>query len=277
MTDQSASAAPDLSDPAVVEAYDELPLWSAMAGQLLFRHLPLGPGLTALDLGCGTGFPAIELAERLGATSTVFGLDPWATALARARRKATTRGLPHLNFVRGDGAAMPFRSGAFDLVVSNLGVNNFGDPPTALAECRRILRPTGRLALTTNLRGHWAEFYDLFRSVLDADLVAGLDRHVGHRATVESLDAALGAAGFRIARVERDEVPMRFATGSAFLRHSFVRLGFAPAWHALFPIGRANAVMARLEAALNDHAAAHGGLVVTVPLAYVEAVPSESQ
>ncbi|NTU78787.1 MAG: hypothetical protein HGA45_05190, partial [Chloroflexales bacterium] len=46
--------AADLSDPALVAVYDELPLWSAPFGALLLRHVPLRRGATALDLGCGT-------------------------------------------------------------------------------------------------------------------------------------------------------------------------------------------------------------------------------
>ena len=56
----------DLNDATVVSAYDELPLWSAMAGLLLLEHVPLRPDMVVLDIGCGTGFPALELAERLG-------------------------------------------------------------------------------------------------------------------------------------------------------------------------------------------------------------------
>ena len=269
MTSPSSSAF-DLSDPAFVEAYDELPLWSALAGQLLFRHLPLAPGLAALDLGCGTGFPAIELAERLGPAAWVAGVDPWAGALARARRKAWVRGVGQVRFVRADGAALPFADGTFDLITSNLGVNNFADPAAALAECRRVARPGARLALTTNLQGHMAEFYAVFRSVLDPPSAAALDRHVAGRATVEGLHAALAAAGFTIARTEREPASLRFADGAALLRHSFIRLGFLPAWQEIVPSAQRADVFARLQAALDAKARAQGALELTIPLAYVE-------
>ena len=56
----------DLSAPEIIATYDELPLWSAMFGLLLLEHVPLENVHLALDVGCGTGFPLIELAERLG-------------------------------------------------------------------------------------------------------------------------------------------------------------------------------------------------------------------
>ena len=52
----------DLRDPELVGVLDDLSLWSAMAGQLLLEHVPLRPGIRALDIACGTGFPMLELA-----------------------------------------------------------------------------------------------------------------------------------------------------------------------------------------------------------------------
>lgn len=261
----------NLDDPSFVDAYDELPLWSAMAGLLLLRHVRLRPGCIALDLGCGTGFPAIELAERLGSTARVHGVDPWVAALARARRRAATRGVGNVTFHAGVGGALPFADDCFDLIVSNLGVNNFADPAAALGECRRVLRAGGRLALSTNLQGHMAEFYTAFRAVLPAEDHAALDAHIGHRATVEGLLMMLAAAGFTVTRVEREDAMMRFADGAALLRHSFIRLGFLPGWQAIVPDARRDRAFAALRAQLDLLAAEQGDLTLTVPLAFVEA------
>jgi arsenite methyltransferase len=257
----------DLDDPAMVDAYDELPLWSALAGQLLFQHLPLFRVRDALDVGCGTGFPAIELAERLRPGSTVIGIDTWAEALHRAGRKAAARKLSNVSFVSGDAVAMPFPDRSFDLIVSNLGVNNFDDPVIALRECRRVARRGATLALTTNLKGHWREFYAIF----EESARPALRRHVDRRATIEQLEALLTAARFGIVKVEEELVPMRFADGCALLDHSFVRLGFFPAWRDVVAPELREETFARLERALNDAAAAQAGLTLTVPFAYVEA------
>ena len=97
----------DLSTPEAVAAYDELPLWSALFGALLLREVPLRPDSVALDVGCGTGFPLLELAERLGPASRVYGIDPWEAALERARLKAQAWGVANVEIVQGDAAAMP--------------------------------------------------------------------------------------------------------------------------------------------------------------------------
>src|SRR5438445_5867160 len=142
---------PDFSSPAVLTAYDELPLWSAMFGLLLLEEVPLTNMKNVLDVGCGTGFPLIELAERLGVRSHVHGIDPWSGALARAAEKIAARQTPNVSLHEGSANALPFPDSTFDLLVSNLGVNNFDDRGGAMRECRRVARPGAVLALTTNL------------------------------------------------------------------------------------------------------------------------------
>lgn len=259
----------DLDDPALVSAYDDMPLWSAMAGLLLLDHVPLAPGIHALDVGCGTGFPAIELAERLGPSSWVRGLDPWAAALARARAKAATRGVAHVAFDEGDAGTMPYGDRIFDLIVSNLGLNNFKDADAAVAECRRVLKPGGRLALSTNLVGHMVEFYDVLRRVLaetGAEREPGLlERHLAGRATVDGVGDLLDRHGLKTVRVERRSHAMAYADGAALLNHWFIKLGFLGGWRAVVVPSREGEVFTRLEAALPRP------LRLSVPFAYIEA------
>ena len=275
MTDYLAWSAPDFTAPDTVAAYDELPLWCAMAGLFLLEHLPLPRGATVLDVGCGTGFPLLELAQRLGAGATVHGLDPWAQALRRARFKAGVIGVANATLTRGDGGAMPFPDGRFDLIVSNLGINNFADPDAVFAECGRVLKRGGRLALTSNVEGHMAELYAVFETLLTdlghPEALAALRRHVAHRGSVTSIAERLGRAGFRVARAVQRDFPMRFADGSALLRHYFIRLGFLDGWRSVVTPDTEREIFGALEAGLNRLARERGDLTLTVPLAYVEA------
>ena len=125
----------DFNDKRVVDAYDELPLWSAPFGLMLLDRIPMKPELSVLDVGCGTGFPLLELAGRLGPSSRLVGIDTWSAALERARAKATSYGLENVRIVEGDAARMAFDDGSFDLVTSNLGINNFEDPDAVLRQC----------------------------------------------------------------------------------------------------------------------------------------------
>lgn len=264
----------DLNSSEVVAACDELSLWSAAFGLMLLEQVPLGRNLKVLDIGCGAGFPALELAQRLGQTSTVVGLDPWEAALERARFKARVWGVKNVELVHGDAASMPFASAHFDIVVSNLGLNNFRDPEAAFAECRRVMKPSAKLALTTNLQGHMAEFYGVFESTLRSlDQTAAIDslrQHIGHRATVEGIGALLARHGLRVTRVREATSVMRFSDGNALLRHYFIKLGFLDAWKAVVAPADRERVFSLLEAGLDDRAQSHGDLTLTIPMAYVE-------
>jgi ubiquinone/menaquinone biosynthesis C-methylase UbiE len=266
----------DWSNPDRVAAYDELPLWSAMAGLLLLEHVPLRAGSRVLDLGYGTGFPLFELAQRLGAKSMVVGLDPWRATLARVRIKQRVWAVRNAHAVLGNASAMPLATGQFDLIVSNLGLNNFDDPAGSMAECRRVLHAGGAIALTTNLQGHMQEFYQVFAATLRevglANALEPLRRHIEHRATVAGVRALFERAGFRVTRVVERTVPMRFADGGALLRHYFIKLGFLDGWKSVVADGDRVRVFDRLESNLNRLAAERGGLTLSIPLAYIEGI-----
>jgi demethylmenaquinone methyltransferase/2-methoxy-6-polyprenyl-1,4-benzoquinol methylase len=111
------------------------------------------PGDEVLDACCGTGDLAIAAARDGG---KVTGLDFSEPMLERARRKA-----PQLNWVRGDLLELPFADASFDAATVGFGVRNVEDLDRALAELKRVLRDSGRLAILeiTQPRGLLAPFY----------------------------------------------------------------------------------------------------------------------
>ncbi|HXH37916.1 MAG TPA: methyltransferase domain-containing protein [Thermoanaerobaculia bacterium] len=262
---------PDFSSPRLLTAYDELPLWSAMFGLLLLEEVPLTKATNVLDVGCGTGFPLIELAERLGSRAHVHGVDPWSGGLKRAAEKIAGRGTPNVTLHEGSASAMPFADATFDLIVSNLGVNNFEDRAAAIRECRRVARKGATLALTTNLQGHMRELYAVFEDVLrdDAAALQRLRAHVEHRATVANVRELLESGGFTVTRVVEREGVMRFADGTALFNHHFIKLGFLDGWKNV-AAGNEQAVFTRLRDRLNELATENGELRLTIPMAYIE-------
>jgi arsenite methyltransferase len=264
----------DFSSPRVITAYDELPLWSAMFGLLLLDEVPIAGVTVALDVGCGTGFPLIELAERLGPAAHVHGLDSWAAVLTRAAEKISSRETRNVTLHAGSATEMSFANDTFDLIVSNLGVNNFDDPARSIRECRRVAKPGGRIALTTNLQGHMQEFYAIFDEVLrgsgDREACERLEAHVRHRATVGSIRDLLENDGFSVRRVVERTGQMRFANGTALLNHYFIKLGFLDAWKKVVP-DREAGIFTHLRRALDEAASRAGELRLTIPMAYVEA------
>ncbi len=109
------------------------------------RARPAG-GESVFDVGCGCGQTSLQLAERVGPTGSVLGVDISAPLLGRARERDGAAGMANLRFEHDDAQAHPFRAGAYDLGFSRFGVMFFADPPAAFANLLRALRPGGRLA-----------------------------------------------------------------------------------------------------------------------------------
>ncbi len=268
----------DYSDPQVVSVYDQQPLWSAMFGLMLFERVPMRRGMVALDIGYGTGFPLLELAQRLGDSCKVYGIDPWEAARRRAELKARMWQVNNVEMLTGDASAMPFPDGMFDLLVTNLGVNNFADPLAALKECGRVAKAGARLALTSNLQGHMQEFYAIYEATLRqlgrVERIEALRAHIAHRATVAGLKNLFQQAGFRVANVHEQTGILRYLDGSALLRQAFIKMGFLDAWvGVLEPATRAEKeeVFTCLEKNLNQYAHEKGELALTIPMVYMEA------
>ncbi len=176
------------------------------------RRLGLEPGACLLDLCCGTGDLALAFA-RTGVR--VAGADFAAPMLPRARAKARRLGLA-VPWVRADAQALPWADASFDGLSIAFGIRNVEDPQRALRECRRVLRPGGRLAVLEFFplpRGWWPAVYGFyFRRVLPR--IAALFRagrtpayrylpdSVDRFVAVETFEAWLEEAGFGAVRTE---------------------------------------------------------------------------
>ena len=130
--------------------------WRARAADLA----ALGPGDSALDVACGTGDLAIELARRVAPGGTVVGSDFSEEMLARARAKA-----PELRWEWGNALELPYDDGDFDASTVGFGARNFSDLDRGLAEMARVVKPGGRvvvLEITTPRRPPLSTFYSVW-------------------------------------------------------------------------------------------------------------------
>jgi ubiquinone/menaquinone biosynthesis C-methylase UbiE len=102
----------------------------------------ISSGDRVLDVACGTGVLAREVASCVRPSGAVAGLDPNPGMLTVARRLA-----PDVQWRQGAAEALPYPDGAFDAVVSQFGLMFFTERTQALREMRRVLVPGGRLAI----------------------------------------------------------------------------------------------------------------------------------
>ena len=108
----------------------------------------LQPGDAVLDVGCGTGTLAMEVARRVGRAGRVAGVDPSPQQIARARAKAARRHVP-IEFQIGVIEQLAFPDQTFDVVFSTLMMHHVPESlkRQGLAEIVRVLKPGGRLVV----------------------------------------------------------------------------------------------------------------------------------
>ena len=136
-------ASPDL--PPEIEPYSFVSV--ALLGHVA-DALALSSGKTLVDLGCGGGGPGLWLAQSHG--TILIGVDFSAVAVQQATDRAALFGLANqARFVVGDFAGTGLVEGAADAVVSIDALQFAADPTAAAREARRLLRPGGRLVLTS--------------------------------------------------------------------------------------------------------------------------------
>ncbi|MBV8334334.1 MAG: methyltransferase domain-containing protein, partial [Alphaproteobacteria bacterium] len=109
------------------------------------EHAAIMPGERVIDVGCGCGATALELAARVGPSGFVVGIDVSQPMLKRARERARAAGVANIEFIHADAATHTFSLVA-DLLFSRTGVMFFSDPIAAFGNLRRALRAGGRLA-----------------------------------------------------------------------------------------------------------------------------------
>jgi len=263
------------NDPNVASGQDELSLWSAPFGLMLLENIRMQPEMTVLDVGFGTGFPLLELAQRLGKSSTIYGIDPWKATHERTHLKMDLLNIKNVILFKGDASNMPFENEKFDLIISNLGVNNFEDPRKVFRECFRVAKPDAQIALTTNPKGHMEEFYTIFEETLrELSLNEWEEKylsHLNHRLTPKLIQSYLKDTGFKVTKSRRSSFILRFLDGSAFFSHSLIRYGFLEDWKKLIPAEHRDTVFTKLETKVDNIAQKKGEFSMTIPVVYVEA------
>jgi ubiquinone/menaquinone biosynthesis C-methylase UbiE len=158
--------------------------------------LAVRPGEDVLDVGCGPGFFTAELAEAVGATGRVCGLDRSETMLSVARARCGD----HAEFVHGEATRLPLADGAFDVVTVTQVYEYVADLEAALGELRRVLRAGGRaLVVDTDWDSIVWHASDPARM---RRILAAWDEHLADPYLPRTLGVRLERAGFAVTHRE---------------------------------------------------------------------------
>ena len=109
------------------------------------KRMAVKKGESALDVCCGTADWAIALAEAVGSTGSVYGLDFSKNMLKIGQDKVTARGLHQIKLVHGNAMDLPFEDNSFDYVTIGFGLRNVPDYLKTLQEMQRVVKPGGKV------------------------------------------------------------------------------------------------------------------------------------
>lgn len=254
----------------IAYSYDELSLWAVPFGLKILGRINFQKYLKVLDLCCGTGFLGIEIAERLGISSKIYGIDLWAEAIMRARYKKNVYDVKNIKFIIADALKIPFKESTFDLIVSNNGINNVVEEEKAIKESFRVCKKGGTFIFTVNLPDTMIEFYQIFKNFLKENklskIIEKVNLHIKkHRKSIKEYKIYLKNAGFKIKEIEEDVFFMKFMDGTAFFNHHFIKFWFFKPWLEILENLNSNEILKRLEEKLNNFAKKDKALSLTIP------------
>lgn len=138
------NAATNRHDKALAKVFSLVDRQLAPIGLQAIKALGPKTGESILDVGCGAGQTLLQIAERVGATGSVIGVDISKVLLSVARERCAND--PRIKLVEADAQTLSWPKASFDGVFSRFGVMGFTDPSIAFVNFRSLLKSGGRLA-----------------------------------------------------------------------------------------------------------------------------------
>lgn len=259
-------------DKNLISVIDELPLWSAPFGMSLLNTIKMREGMKVLDIGSGLGFPLIEIAQRLGESSSIYGIDPWKAANDRVKLKIKTYAIKNVKVLKAHAEKLPFENSYFDLLVSNNGINNVGDLDITFSECERVSKHGAQFVFTMNLDSTMIEFYNILKSELEKrklyDAAIKMREHIYHkRRPLNEMKKLLTMHRIKIKKISQDVFYLRFFDAASMLNHSFIKYWFLPSWKEITDEINQEEIFNSIENRLNKIKDKKGEIKLRVPFA----------
>ena len=175
-----------------------------------------------------------------------------------------------IKLFEGYAESMPFDNNFFDLITSNNGLKNVQDLKKSLAECNRVAKTGAQFVFTYNKAESFIEFYNIFREAINKlglqELNKEIDLHIlSKRKPLEEYEDELENTGFEIETIHDDKFHYRFADGTSFLNHFFIKLAFLESWKNIVPENMRTPIFNEIECMLNKIAIESEGFHTQVP------------
>lgn len=230
---------PDLDSREEAFLYDlyVAPQWRDVLNELIDTEVEVPKMGSVLEVGCGTGGFAVELAARLGPLVSVVGVDQSEERLTIAQAKAAIRKLETVTFQKGRPSSLDFLSEAFDLAIADASMLPASELSTLLSELRRVTKIGGTVAMVLVTQGSFGEFFSIYWECLyNLDLLnhaAALEDLIAAHPSVSEIERMGQVAGLNRVRSVTRKHRFDYADATAFLSAPLFDRYFLPEWFAL--------------------------------------------
>lgn len=204
--------------------------WSTPFAEALLHHLNLSPGISVLDIACGSGIPAFYIAEQVGPSGQVLAIDLNIGQITQCRAVQRNH-LSWLQFECADMKKLPETILKFDRITGNLSFMFFR--PARFDVLKRLvthLNPGGQIVLTFPSLGTFDSIWNrIDQEMASRNLTkerAALAEYIAERPSSQDARKWLGTLGMN--RIEVTEWPLEIESGPGreFLHHPLLRGGF---------------------------------------------------
>ena len=200
------------------EGYESymVPTLFGPCARILIEAADPKPGEAVLDVGCGTGIVAREVASRAGTTAKVTAIDLSANMLAVAKAAADRDGLT-IEWREGNAEQLPFHDDAFDLVLCQFALMFVADKAAALSEMRRVVTGSGRVLISVWQRLDRHPFYQILHNVIQKRVGMSALHEIFALGDAEDLRELARQAGFPQLETKPFSLTARFPNPEAFI------------------------------------------------------------
>jgi len=232
------------------------PDWRDRFDTLINESIKLPLEGRILDVNCGTGAHAIELAALMHGKREVIGIDPSAERIAIARAKALVKKAKDVKFEQGIASDLPFDSHEFEVVIWDASMLRADEIEDVLTEMVRVARPEGRVILKLTNRGSFDEFFSVYWEALYdtgmADEVwISLERLINERRTVSEAERMAERSGLHHVESFVSGEEFCYETAEDFLEAPLIIDSFLSDWLEIVPVESRGEVLGRLASIID--------------------------
>ncbi|MEN3333663.1 MAG: hypothetical protein V7641_3028 [Blastocatellia bacterium] len=232
------------------------PDWRDRFDTLINENIEMPTEGRILDVNCGTGAHAIELAERMRGKGEVIGIDPSAERLELARAKAQVKKIADVTFEQGNAPPLRFADREFDGVIGDASLLHAREIEPLLGELLRVAEVDAPVVLKLATHGSFGEFFSIYWEALhdvgiDEQVWTRLEALINGCPTISEAESMGERAGLRDLQNFSSIEEFTFESGEAFLDSPLIKDTFFDEWLAIIPAARHQEVRQRIAAIID--------------------------